>query len=65
MQPRTTAILLALAAALGAFVYLYEIGGEQERREAQEREGRLFPGLGEAEIQAITLAPREGAEVRL
>lgn len=65
MQPRTTAILLALAAALGAFVYFYEIGGELERREALEREGRLFPGLDEAEIQVITLASREGGELRL
>ncbi|MGE4652072.1 MAG: hypothetical protein AAEJ53_14390, partial [Myxococcota bacterium] len=65
MQPRTTAILLALAAALGAFVYFYEIAGEQERLEAQEREGRLFPGLDEADIETITLSPRGGGEVRL
>ena len=65
MQPRTTAILLALAAALGAFVYFYEIAGEEERLEAQEREGRLFPGLDEADIETITLAPRGGGEVRL
>ena len=31
MNPRTTGILLLVTAALGAFVYFYEIGGEEQR----------------------------------
>jgi hypothetical protein len=41
MRPKTTGILLLLAAALGAFVYFYEIRGADARREAEEREKRL------------------------
>ena len=53
MHPRTSAILLAIALALGAFVYFYEIGGEDARREAEEQARRLFPGLEQGAIEWI------------
>lgn len=65
MQPRNTVILLVLAAALGAFVYFYEIGGEESRRDADARASRLFADLAEADIQVITLSPRLGEALRL
>ncbi len=34
MNPKTTAVLFAIAAALAAFVYFYVIKGEQARVEA-------------------------------
>ena len=45
MNPRNTGILLLVAAALGAFIYFYEIQGADSRREAEEREKRLFAGV--------------------
>jgi len=65
MQPRTTAILLVLAAALGAFVYFYEIGGEESRREADARAARLFADVEEGDIEVIRLLPREGDALRV
>jgi hypothetical protein len=65
MQPRTSAILLAIALALGAFVYFYEIGGEDARREAEEQARRLFPALEQDAIEWIALTTRDGVEARL
>ena len=65
MQPRTSAILLIVALALGAFVYFYEIGGEDARREAEEQARRLFPAVEQDAIEWIALTTREGAEARL
>ena len=36
MSPRTTGILVLVAAALGAFVYFYEVQGRASRTEAEE-----------------------------
>ncbi|HVH20721.1 MAG TPA: DUF4340 domain-containing protein [Myxococcota bacterium] len=57
MNPRTTGILVLVAAALGAFVYFYEIQGGDARREAEEREKRLFAGVEQDDIEWIELAP--------
>lgn len=57
MNPRTTGILVLVAAALGAFIYFYEIQGGDARREAEEREKRLFTGVEPADIGWIELAP--------
>jgi len=57
MNPRNTGILLLLAAALGAFIYFYEIRGAESRREAAEREKRLFAGVEQSAIEWIALAP--------
>ncbi|HEY5656471.1 MAG TPA: DUF4340 domain-containing protein [Myxococcota bacterium] len=65
MQPRTTAILLAVALALGAFVYFYEVGGEDARREAEEQTRRLFPGVVEEAVEWIALTTRDGIEARI
>jgi len=61
MRPKSTAILLLVAAALGAFVYFYEIRGADSRREAEEREKRLFGEIEQDAIEWITLT-RPGAE---
>jgi hypothetical protein len=64
MRPKTTGILLLLAAALGAFVYFYEIRGADARREAEEREKRLF-GVEQADIEWISLTQPSGESARL
>ncbi len=65
MRPKSTGILLLLAAALGAFVYFYEIRGADARREAEEREKRLFGALEQGAIQWITLTQPGGESARL
>ena len=50
MNPRSTGILFVAAAAIAAFLYFYEIGGEQERADAEEAEKRLFAGLEQEAI---------------
>jgi len=60
MNPRTTGILLLVAAALFAWVFFYEIRGEDARRDAEERAQRLFPDVEQADIDAITLETRDG-----
>jgi hypothetical protein len=57
MNPRTTGILVLVAAALGAFIYFYEVEGADARREAEEREKRLFAGIEQGDIDWIELAP--------
>jgi hypothetical protein len=53
MNPRTTGILVLVAAALGAFVYFYEIQGEAARTEAEEKAKRLFAEIEQNEIQWV------------
>ena len=65
MNPKTTAVLFAIAAALAAFVYFYEIKGEQARVEAKAAEKRLFPDVEQGEITAISLRASDAAEIRL
>ncbi len=65
MNPRTTGILLLVAAALGAFVWLYELGGEEGRRDAEERAKRLFRGLEAEDVAWIELRTSDGADARL
>jgi len=57
MNPRNTGILLLVAAALGAFIYFYEIRGADSRREAADLEKRLFAGVEQSAIEWIALAP--------
>jgi hypothetical protein len=45
MQPRNAAILFLVAAALGAFVYLYEIRGEASRESDERSSRRMFAGV--------------------
>jgi hypothetical protein len=64
VNPKTTGILFLLAAALGAFVYFYEIRGEEGRRDAEEAEKRLFAGLEAEDVEAIAITSGDGASVR-
>lgn len=65
MNPRSTGILALVALALAAFVYFYEIGGEKDRREAADREKRLFTGVEAEDIEWIALTTSDAAEVRV
>ncbi|MFQ5418456.1 MAG: DUF4340 domain-containing protein, partial [Myxococcota bacterium] len=64
MNPKTTGLLFLAAAALAAFVYFYEIRGEEGRRAADEAEERVFAGIVEDDITAIALDTADGAPVR-
>ena len=65
MNPKSTGILFVLAAAMAAFVYLYEIEGEQGRKDAEEATKRLFPGVEQESIEAITLHSTDGSRVEV
>ncbi len=65
MSPRTTAVLFAIAAALAAFVYFYELRGEEGREQAEEAEKRLFPDVEEGDVTAITLPTSAGVQARV
>ena len=64
MSPRTSALLFAIAAALGAFVYFYELRGGEARKEAEEEAKRLFPDVEDTAVSAIVLTTRGGVEAR-
>jgi hypothetical protein len=64
MNPRTTGILFLIAAALGAFVYFYEIRGEEGRREAEARQKRLFPDIEADAVEWLALTSSDGRQVR-
>ncbi len=65
MNPRTTAVLFAVAAALFAFIYFYEIRGEPAREEAEEQAKRLFPGVGAKAVAAIDVTTSDGVAARV
>jgi hypothetical protein len=65
MNPKTTAVLFAVAAALAAFVFFYEIEGEQARVEAKAAENRLFPNVEQSQIGSISIRIAEAPEIRL
>ena len=65
MNPRSTAILLLAAVALGAFVWLYEIRGGEEREEAAAQAKRLFPGVEADAVSALAFRTSDGKDVRL
>jgi len=64
VNPKTTGILFLVAAALAAFVYFYEIRGEEGRREAEEAEKRLFANFEADDVEALALTTSDGASVR-
>jgi hypothetical protein len=65
VNPRSTAILLVVAVLLGAFVYFYEIEGEEGRREAEEASKRVFTDLEAADIQAFEVTTTDEKTARL
>ena len=65
MSPRTTGILVLVAAALGAFVYFYEVQGRASRTEAEEREKRLFADVEPADIAWIEVTLQGAAPARI
>jgi hypothetical protein len=65
MNPRNTVILALVVAALGAFLYFYEIRGQEKRAEAEEAAKRLFQGISAEGIDAVVLTASEGERVRL
>jgi hypothetical protein len=64
VNPTSTGILFLLAAALAAFVYFYEIRGEEGRREVEEAEKRLFAGLEAEDVEAIAVTSSDGTSIR-
>lgn len=64
MNRRATGILLLVAAALGAFVWFYEIEGEEGRKQASEAEKRLFVGLEPEDVSWVELTTSDGTRVR-
>ena len=64
MQPRTTLSLLLVASLLGAFIYLYEIRGQENRQSAEEAENSVFPGISAELIDLIALRTNDGQSMR-
>ena len=65
MSPRTTGIVFLAAAALFAFIWFWEIGGEEGRKAAEEAEKQLFAGLEAGEVESIELTTSDGVAARL
>jgi hypothetical protein len=65
VNPRTTGILFLVAAALGAFVYFYEVRGGPEREEAERQAKRLFPGIEAGDVESISVTTTDGKEARV
>ena len=65
MNPRTTWILAFVAAALGAFIWLYEIRGEADRSAAQAAAKRIFVGVEPDDVDWVELRTRDGVDARL
>ena len=64
MSPRTTGILFLVAAALGAFLWLYVVEGEEGRQDEEERSKRLFADVEVDDVAWIALDTSDGVQVR-
>lgn len=65
MNPRNTLVLAVLVAALGTFVYFWEIRGAEERAEAEEAEERLFADLEASDLRWMEVRTTDGSHARL
>ena len=63
MRWRNLGILAALLAALGAYVYFYEVKGEKNRQEAEEKAKKLFQ-IEDKDIAWLNIK-QEGQEIAL
>ena len=59
MRFKGTLVLVAVAAAIGAWLYFYEVRGKEGREKAKEAEGRLWT-LEEKDVAAIALTSPDG-----
>jgi hypothetical protein len=65
MYPRTTGLLFLVAAALGAFVWFYEIQGGEARKAGEDAAKRLFPGVESESVEWIALTTADGHAARV
>jgi hypothetical protein len=65
MRPKGTLLLALVVAALGAFVWFYEIEGGAERAEQEEAAKRLFPDVDAEDVSSIELRTEDGVNARL
>jgi len=65
MNPRTTGLLFLVAAALGAFVWFYEIQGGEARKAGEDAAKRLFPGVEPEDVEWIALTTADGHAARV
>jgi hypothetical protein len=65
VNPRNTLLLALAVAALGAFVWFYEIEGAERRSEAESATKRLFAGVEAEAIDWIELESEGGETIRL
>lgn len=55
MNPRNTLLMFLVVLGLGGFWYFHDVKGGQQRKEAKEKEERLFPGLEEDAVASLRL----------
>ena len=60
MNPRNTGLLLLATLAMGAFLYFYEVGGEEGRKAAEQAEANVFPDLTSDDITRVELVAGGG-----
>ncbi len=65
MNPRATGVLLIVAVLLGAFVYFYEIRGEESRKQADLEASRVFSDIEPEDIPSISLTTSDGVDARV
>jgi hypothetical protein len=65
MNPRNTLLLALVVAALGAFVWFYEIEGATQRSEEEAASKRVFTGVTADQIGWIELRTEDGTNARL
>ena len=67
MNPRATAILLAITVALGAFVLFYELREDRDSGGPGPEVGRIFadPSLDPDMVESLSFTTEEGTPARI